>query len=93
MVAATQVIVRAAQVRTAGVAGGVQQTALNAGPAVGVAAASVLLGTGTQDALLALAAVAALAAPMARLLPGPAGAASRAPAAHAPVPAAAPERR
>lgn len=40
MVAATQVIVRGAEVRTAGVAGGVRQTALNVGPAVGVAAAS-----------------------------------------------------
>ncbi|MFF7093949.1 hypothetical protein ACFY9A_16355 [Streptomyces rubradiris] len=93
MVAATQVIVRGAEVRTAGVAGGVRLTALNVGPAVDVAAASAPLGTGTRDALLALAAVAALAVPVARLLPGPAGAASRTPAPHAPVPAAAPERR
>ncbi|MFI9423591.1 MFS transporter [Streptomyces achromogenes] len=98
MVAATQVLVRGAEVRTAGVAGGVQQTALNVGPAVGVAAAAALLGAGTQAALLTLAAVAALAVPVARLLPGPAGAASRTPASrtpapHAPVPAGRPERR
>ncbi|MYX96782.1 MFS transporter, partial [Streptomyces sp. SID486] len=47
MVAATQVIVRRAETAAAGVAGGLQQTALNIGPAVGVAGASALLGAGT----------------------------------------------
>ncbi|MGW1598519.1 MFS transporter [Streptomyces sp. NPDC002343] len=93
MVAATQVIVRGAEARTAGVAGGLQQTALNVGPAVGVAAATALLGTGTGPALLALAAVAALALPTARLLPGPAAVAPRACAAHGSVPAGGPARR
>ncbi|MCE0446413.1 hypothetical protein LT493_22130 [Streptomyces tricolor] len=71
MVAATQVIVRRAEVTVAGVAGGVRQTALNVGPAVGVAGATALLAAGTGPALLALAAVAALALPAARALPGP----------------------
>ncbi|EST35229.1 MFS transporter [Streptomyces roseochromogenus] len=70
MVAATQVVVRRAEVTDAGVAGGLQQTALNVGPAVGVATASTLMGTGTGPALLALAAVAALGVPLARALPG-----------------------
>ncbi|MFH9405073.1 MFS transporter [Streptomyces sp. NPDC017638] len=93
MVAATQVIVRGAEARTAGVAGGLQQTALNVGPAVGVAAATALLGAGTGPALLALAAVAALALPAARLLPGPAAVVPRACAAHGSVPAGGPARR
>ncbi|WP_107480918.1 MFS transporter [Streptomyces sp. IMTB 2501] len=70
MVAATQVVVRRAEVAEAGVAGGLQQTALNVGPAVGVATASTLMGTGTGPALLALAGVAALGVPLARALPG-----------------------
>ncbi|MEV6118524.1 MFS transporter [Streptomyces sp. NPDC052109] len=69
MVAATQVVVRRAEVAVAGVAGGLQQTALNVGPAVGVAAASTLMAAGTGAALLVLAAVAALAVPLARALP------------------------
>ncbi|MGW3199612.1 MFS transporter [Streptomyces sp. NPDC001118] len=69
MVAATQVVVRRAEVAVAGVAGGLQQTALNVGPAVGVATASALMSTGTGTALLALAAVAALGVPLARALP------------------------
>ncbi|MEU8972281.1 MFS transporter [Streptomyces monashensis] len=60
MVAATHVVVTAAEVAVAGVAGGLQQTALNVGPALGVAAASALLSAGTEPALLVLAAVAAL---------------------------------
>ncbi|MEW2515664.1 MFS transporter [Streptomyces sp. NPDC046870] len=69
MVAATQVIVRRAEVTVAGVAGGLQQTALNVGPAVGVAGAAALLGTGTGPTLLALAALTALAVPAALALP------------------------
>ncbi|MGV4988034.1 MFS transporter [Streptomyces sp. NRAIS4] len=69
MVAATQVVVRRAEVAVAGVAGGLQQTALNVGPAVGVAAASTLMGAGTGPALLALAAVAALGVLLACALP------------------------
>ncbi|GGU85085.1 MFS transporter [Streptomyces filipinensis] len=69
MVAATQVIVRRAEVAVAGVAGGLQQTALNVGPAVGVATATALMNTGTGPALLALAGLAALAVPLACALP------------------------
>ncbi|MFI2203393.1 MFS transporter [Streptomyces sp. NPDC020192] len=65
MVAATHVIVTEAEAAVAGVAGGLQQTALNVGPALGVAAASALLGAGTVPALLVLAAVAALGVPLA----------------------------
>ncbi|MFG3043669.1 MFS transporter [Streptomyces sp. NPDC048241] len=70
MVAATHVVVRQAEVTVAGVAGGLQQTALNIGPVLGVAAATALMGAGPRTALLALAAVAVLAVPLARLLPG-----------------------
>ncbi|MBL1103288.1 MFS transporter [Streptomyces sp. 5-8] len=92
MVAATQVIVRQAEA-TAGVAGGLQQTALNIGPAVGVAAAAALLGAGTGPALLALAAVAALALPATRALPGPAASASLTHIPEERVPAGGPARR
>ncbi|MFJ6843653.1 MFS transporter [Streptomyces griseoluteus] len=70
MVAATHVVVRQAEVTAAGVAGGLQQTALNIGPVLGVAAATALMGAGPRTALLVLAAVAVLAVPLARLLPG-----------------------
>ncbi|MFF0384563.1 MFS transporter [Streptomyces sp. NPDC004286] len=70
MVAATHVVVRQAEVTVAGVAGGLQQTALNIGPVLGVAAATALMGAGPRTALLVLAAVAVLAVPLARLLPG-----------------------
>ncbi|MFF8726481.1 MFS transporter [Streptomyces sp. NPDC015171] len=93
MVAATQVIVRGAEVTVAGVAGGLQQTALNIGPAVGVATATALLGAGTGTALLALAAAAVLALPAARALPGPAGVASLTPTPDEPVAAGGPARR
>ncbi|KOV61992.1 MFS transporter [Streptomyces sp. MMG1121] len=76
MVAATHVVVREADVAVAGVAGGLQQTALNVGPALGVAAASTLLGAGTGPALLVLAAVAGLGVPLARALSGAHGVAS-----------------
>ncbi|WP_432153750.1 MFS transporter [Streptomyces tricolor] len=94
MVAATQVIVRRAEVTVAGVAGGLQQTALNVGPAVGVAGATALLAAGAGPALLALAAVAALALPAARALPGPTAITTpRAPAPDDPVPASGPAAR
>ncbi|MEV6979030.1 MFS transporter [Kitasatospora sp. NPDC093806] len=52
MVTATAAIVRSAPVGEAGVAGGLQQTALNVGPAVGVAAATTLTaGRPLVDAL------------------------------------------
>ncbi|MGV9790624.1 MFS transporter [Streptomyces sp. NPDC003435] len=70
MVAATHVVVRQAEVTVAGVAGGLQQTALNIGPVLGVAAATALMGAGPRTALLVLATVAVLAVPLARLLPG-----------------------
>ncbi|MGW3337849.1 MFS transporter [Streptomyces sp. NPDC001009] len=70
MVAATHVVVRQSEVTAAGVAGGLQQTALNIGPVLGVAAATALMGAGPRAALLVLAAVAAAAVPLARLLPG-----------------------
>ncbi|MFI8347114.1 MFS transporter [Streptomyces sp. NPDC085596] len=70
MVAATHVVVRQAEVTAAGVAGGLQQTALNIGPVLGVAAATALMGAGPRTALLVLATVAVMAVPLARLLPG-----------------------
>ncbi|MFF8474006.1 MFS transporter [Streptomyces sp. NPDC015414] len=70
MVAATHVVVRRADVAVAGVAGGLQQTALNVGPVVGVAAGTALMGAGEGTALPVLAAVAAAAVPLARALPG-----------------------
>ncbi|MFI5684205.1 MFS transporter [Streptomyces sp. NPDC051636] len=70
MVAATHVVVRRADAGSAGVAGGLQQTALNVGPALGVAAATSLTGAGTAPALTVLAAVAALGAVASRALPG-----------------------
>ncbi|MEU1408718.1 MFS transporter [Streptomyces sp. NPDC005728] len=69
MVTATHVVVRHTEVAVAGVAGGLQQTALNVGPALGVAAGTALMGTGPRTALLVLGAVAALAVPAARALP------------------------
>ncbi|MFD7276717.1 MFS transporter [Streptomyces sp. NPDC059862] len=71
MVAATHVVVRRAPVESAGVAGGLQQTAMNIGPVLGVAVAATLLGTGrTGVALAVLAVVAAAGAVVARALPG-----------------------
>jgi len=51
MVAATHVVVRQAAVGSAGVAGGLQQTAMNVGPALGVAVATTLMGLGHGHAL------------------------------------------
>ncbi|MEV0179059.1 MFS transporter [Streptomyces sp. NPDC050625] len=70
MVAATHVVVRQAETGSAGVAGGLQQTALNIGPTLGVAAATALMGAGTALPLTVLAAVAALGAVAALALPG-----------------------
>ncbi|MFF0431352.1 MFS transporter [Streptomyces sp. NPDC004327] len=71
MVTATSVVVHRAEERHAGVAGGLQQTAMNTGPVVGVALASLLLGSGAASpALPVLAAVAALAVPACLGLPG-----------------------
>ncbi|MEV5146522.1 MFS transporter [Streptomyces sp. NPDC052727] len=93
MVAATQVIVRRAEVTVAGVAGGLQQTALNVGPAVGVAGATALLSTGTGPALLTLAALTALALPATHALPGRADVESITHTPDEPVPTSAPARR
>ena len=51
MVAATHVVVRQAADGSAGVAGGLQQTAMNVGPALGVAVATTLMGLGHGHAL------------------------------------------
>ncbi|MCD9876539.1 MFS transporter [Streptomyces guryensis] len=71
MVAATHVVVRQAAVGSAGVAGGLQQTAMNVGPALGVATATTLtgLGHGYGLALGVLAVVAGAGAVAGRALP------------------------
>ncbi|MER5715912.1 MFS transporter [Streptomyces sp. NPDC002132] len=71
MVAGTHVVVRRAPVESAGVAGGLQQTAMNVGPALGVAAAALLMDLGGSRLPLAvLAAAAAAAVWVCRRLPG-----------------------
>ncbi|MFF9853539.1 MFS transporter [Streptomyces litmocidini] len=78
MVTATSVVVHRAPEAHAGVAGGLQQTAMNVGPALGVATATLLLGLAPDGgfvpvrgaALPALAAIAVLAVPAALALPG-----------------------
>ncbi|MER5864301.1 MFS transporter [Kitasatospora sp. NPDC002040] len=74
MVTATAVIVHRASLDTAGVSGGLQQTAMNLGPTLGVALATTLttLGLATGPTLLAFAALAGTAALLAARLPGPA---------------------
>ncbi|MGW6731589.1 MFS transporter [Streptomyces sp. NPDC055013] len=76
MVAATHVVVREAAVEAAGVAGGLQQTAMNVGPVLGVAAATALMGTGDgpELPLAVLAALALSGAALGRGLPGREGA-------------------
>ncbi|GGT74605.1 MFS transporter [Streptomyces lateritius] len=77
MVTATAVVVKRAAAADAGVAGGLQQTAMNTGPALGVAMATLLMTLDPSAAfvpamgttLLALAAVAALGAAAALGLP------------------------
>ncbi|WP_328437468.1 MFS transporter [Streptomyces sp. NBC_00444] len=62
MVAATHVVVRQAAVASAGVAGGLQQTAMNVGPTVGVAVVTPLMGLGHAFALVVLVGVALVGA-------------------------------
>ncbi|MFF8276069.1 MFS transporter [Streptomyces lateritius] len=77
MVTATAVVVKRAAAADAGVAGGLQQTAMNTGPALGVAMATLLMTLDPSAAFvpamgttfLALAAVAALGAAAALGLP------------------------
>ncbi|MFI8230497.1 MFS transporter [Streptomyces sp. NPDC085900] len=72
MVAATHVVVREAAVESAGVAGGLKQTAMNVGPVLGVAVATTLMGShasGARLPLIVLAAVAAVGAVVAGSLP------------------------
>ncbi|MFE0188545.1 MFS transporter [Streptomyces sp. NPDC058989] len=71
MVTATAVIVRHASVGDAGVAGGLQQTAMNIGPTLGVATATMLTGltATTGRTLVVLAVIAALGTLTARALP------------------------
>lgn len=75
MVAATQVVVREAAVGSAGVAGGLQQTAMNVGPVLGVAAATALMGADGDPVppLGVLAALALAGAVPGRALPGRTG--------------------
>lgn len=75
MVAATHVVVREAAVESAGVAGGLQQTAMNVGPVLGVAAATALMGAGGDPELplTLLAALALAGAVPGRALPGRTG--------------------
>ncbi|MEV4944853.1 MFS transporter [Streptomyces sp. NPDC053755] len=78
MVTAASVLVRRAAVADAGVAGGLQQTAMNIGPALGVAVATLLMtlattgrdAGGTTPALLVLALIATAGAATALGLPG-----------------------
>ncbi|MFJ1608924.1 MFS transporter [Streptomyces sp. NPDC088253] len=93
MVSATAVVVRCASAGSAGVAGGLQQTAMNIGPAVGLAVATTLVGLAGVDmgpALTVLAALTAVGALSALRLPGRGDApvAERRPAAHPPTDAA-----
>ncbi|WP_406864899.1 MFS transporter [Streptomyces sp. HUAS MG47] len=74
MVTATTVVVRHAPAADAGVAGGLQQTAMNVGPVLGVAVATTLLARGpfaeaTGPALAVLAGVALAGALLATRLP------------------------
>ncbi|MCX4766303.1 MFS transporter [Streptomyces sp. NBC_01275] len=88
MVAATHVVVHQAPAASAGVAGALQQTAMNVGPVLGVASATVLMELGTaRSPLLVMALAAAAALPVCRALPGrprPASSTSAAPSAGLP---------
>ena len=89
MVSATAVVVRCASAGSAGVAGGLQQTAMNIGPTVGVAVATTLVGLAGVDmgpAPTVLAALTAIGALSALRLPGrdDAPVAERRPAGHPP---------
>ncbi|KPI14638.1 major facilitator superfamily MFS_1 [Actinobacteria bacterium OK074] len=87
MVTATAVVVREIPAESAGLAGGLQQTAMNIGPVLGVAVASTMLtytGTTTGATPGALAALVAVGVPLARRLPDPdrAGSGKAAPSGH-----------
>jgi hypothetical protein len=70
-VAATHVVVGESPARAAGVAGGLQQTAMNVGPVLGVASATVLMDVGgARSPLVVLAVAAATAIPLCGALPG-----------------------
>ncbi|MFJ4782548.1 MFS transporter [Streptomyces sp. NPDC088794] len=71
MVAITHVVVRQAPAESAGVAGGLKQTAMNIGPTLGVAVATTLtgLGGGLGPALLVLTGVAGAGAMVSCALP------------------------
>lgn len=75
MVTATAVVVRDVPVESAGVAGGLQQSALNIGPALGVAVATAVIGVSggvaPGPALTVLACGAALGGALCIGLPGP----------------------
>ncbi|MFG2381433.1 MFS transporter [Streptomyces avermitilis] len=82
MVTATAVVVRQVSAGAAGVAGGLQQTAMNVGPTLGVAAATTLLTYTRVDlapTLTVLAALAAAGALPALALPGRSGSRTGAP--------------
>ena len=74
MVTATAVVVRGVPAESAGVAGGLQQTALNVGPTLGVAVATAVIGVSggmaPGPALMALACGAALGGALCFRLPG-----------------------
>ncbi|MFJ8041167.1 MFS transporter [Kitasatospora sp. NPDC096147] len=71
MVTGTAVVVRRAAVADAGIAGGLQQTAMNLGPALGIAVGTTLtaLGLSPGGTVLALAGTAAAALLLTRSLP------------------------
>ncbi|MFE2585843.1 MFS transporter [Streptomyces sp. NPDC059378] len=70
MVAGTHVVVRQVPAESAGVAGGLQQTAMNVGPVLGTAVASTCMALGGNRAPLPVLAVVAVAAAVtARALP------------------------
>lgn len=74
MVTATAVVVRQASAASAGVAGGLQQTAMNIGPTLGIAVAATLMtvtpGTAIGPPLITLAAISAAGTLLALRLPG-----------------------
>ncbi|WP_405918407.1 MFS transporter [Streptomyces sp. NBC_00728] len=74
MVTATTVVVRQTSTASAGVAGGLQQTAMNVGPTLGIAVAATLMtvtpGAAVGPPLTALAVFAATGTLLALLLPG-----------------------
>ncbi|MEU9288710.1 MFS transporter [Streptomyces sp. NPDC048275] len=74
MVTATAVVVRHASASSAGVAGGLQQTAMNVGPTLGISVATTVMaltgGVATGPPLTVLAAVSATGLPLALRLPG-----------------------